>query len=165
MLNLTDEEAANLAIITINNTAPTPKQLTALTYIEQSILSQIHQEHCFVDIQRVFESYDVLYFRGMLAEKVDVGWSGRMTLYVSSEHSHECLYSNLLNPKKKRCAGTCELRSARSDGKRSTWPEGIAVRIKLSEPILKFRPSVDVLNTLIHEYVSVDLGETRSRVC
>jgi len=26
------------------------------------------------------------------------------------------------------------------------------VRIKLSEPILKFRPSVDVLNTLLHEY-------------
>lgn len=27
------------------------------------------------------------------------------------------------------------------------------MRIKLSEPILKFRPSVDLLNTLIHEYV------------
>lgn len=117
-----------------------------------------------MDIQRSFESYDVLYFRGMLAGKVDAGWSGKMTLYVSSEHSNEYLYSNFLNPKKKRCAGTCELRSARSDGKRSTWPEGITVRIKLSEPILKFRPSVDVLNTLIHEYVSMGLGKTRSRV-
>lgn len=104
MPNLTDEEAADLAIATINNTAPTQNQLTALAYIEQSILSQIHQEHCFVDIQQAFESYDVLYFRGMLAGKVDVGWSGRMTLYVSPGHSHECLYSNFLkSPKEKMC--------------------------------------------------------------
>jgi len=87
MPNFTDEEAADLAISTINNSVPTQKQLTALAYVEQSIRSQIHQEHCFVDIQRAFESYDVLYFRGMLAGKVDVGWSRRMTLYVSSEQT------------------------------------------------------------------------------
>lgn len=80
MPNLTDEEASDLAITTINNTAPTATQLTALAYIEESVLSQIHYEHCFVDIQEAFQSYDALYFRGMLAGKVDVSWSARMTL-------------------------------------------------------------------------------------
>ena len=82
MPNLTDEEAADLAIATINNSTLTQRQLTALAYIEQNIYSQIHLEHCFVDVQRAFQSYDALYFRGLLAGKVDVAWSSRMTLLV-----------------------------------------------------------------------------------
>ena len=79
MPTLTDEEAADLAIAAIS-VPPTSKQLSALRYVEQNVLSQIHQEHCFVDLQRAFESYDVLYFRGALVGNVDVGWSSRMTL-------------------------------------------------------------------------------------
>ncbi|KAF8469650.1 SprT-like family-domain-containing protein [Kalaharituber pfeilii] len=130
MPTVSDDEAAELAISSISS-PPSPKQLTALKYIEENILSQVHQEHFFVDIQKAFQAYDVLYFTGALTGKVDVGWSARMTL----------------------CAGICEPRTFRSDGKRSTWPEGINVRVKLSEAILKFRPSVDVLNTLLHEMI------------
>lgn len=82
MPNLTDEEAADLAKATINNSTFTLRQLTALAYIEQNIYSQIHLEHCFVDVQLAFQSYDALYFRGMLAGKVDVAWSSMMTLWV-----------------------------------------------------------------------------------
>lgn len=79
MPDLTDEQAADLAIATING-APSQKQLLALEYVEKDILSQIHHEHCFVDIQRAFLAYDALYFRGILAGKADVAWSARMTL-------------------------------------------------------------------------------------
>lgn len=80
---LTDEEAADLAIAAINS-EPTAIQISALEYLEQNVLTKIHLEHCFVDVQKAFEAYDALYFRGALSGHVSVGWSAKMTLYVIS---------------------------------------------------------------------------------
>lgn len=78
----------------------------------------------FVDIHHLFSLYNTLYFRSLLLPRVEVSWSVRLTL----------------------CAGICEL--VKDDAGKYT-----RIRLKLSEPLLRYRPRSDVLNTLLHEAI------------
>lgn len=78
----------------------------------------------FIDIYELFKLYNILYFRSLLVRKVEVSWSPRLTL----------------------CAGICELVRDPNNGNKYT-----RIRLKLSEPLLKYRPRSDVVNTLLHE--------------
>ena len=80
----------------------------------------------FADIHDLFSLYNTLYFRSLLLPRVEVSWSPRLTL----------------------CAGICELVRNPDDGNKYT-----RIRLKLSEPLLKFRPRSDVINTLLHEAI------------
>ncbi|KXS97863.1 hypothetical protein AC578_7645 [Pseudocercospora eumusae] len=80
----------------------------------------------FIDIHELFGLYDILYFRSVLKPRVEVSWSPRLTL----------------------CAGICELLRDPANGNKYT-----RIRLKLSEPLLKYRPRSDVLNTLLHECI------------
>lgn len=80
----------------------------------------------FIDIHELFKLYNTLYFRSLLLPRVEVSWSPRLTL----------------------CAGICELVRGPSNGNKYT-----RIRLKLSEPLLKFRPRSDVINTLLHEAI------------
>lgn len=78
----------------------------------------------FIDIKGLLALYDCLYFRSLLLPRVEASWSSRLTL----------------------CAGICEL--VRDDqGKYRR------IRLKLSEPLLKYRPRSDVINALLHEAI------------
>ena len=86
--------------------------------------SLLTSDHPFIDIHELFALYDTLYFRSLLLPRVEVSWSARLTL----------------------CAGICELvRDPNNDNKYTR------IRLKLSEPLLKYRPRSDVINTLLHE--------------
>ncbi|KAM0717231.1 hypothetical protein Q7P37_007083 [Cladosporium fusiforme] len=77
-------------------------------------------------IHTLFAHYNTLYFRSQLLPRVEVSWSTRLTL----------------------CAGICELvRDAQNNNKFTR------IRLKLSEPLLKFRPRRDVVDTLLHEAI------------
>ncbi|KAF2842202.1 hypothetical protein M501DRAFT_1013560 [Patellaria atrata CBS 101060] len=78
----------------------------------------------FVDIHKLFALYNTLYFRSLLLPSVEVSWSKRLTL----------------------CAGICELVKDNQGKYRR-------VRLKLSEPLLKYRPREDTINTLLHEAI------------
>ncbi|KAF4306231.1 putative zinc finger rad18 domain-containing protein [Botryosphaeria dothidea] len=78
----------------------------------------------FVDIHELFALFDTLYFSATLGPRVELSWSSRLTL----------------------CAGICELLKD-SQGKYTR------IRLKLSEPLLKFRPRFDTVNTLLHESI------------
>jgi len=80
----------------------------------------------FVDIHELFALYNTLYFRSLLLPRVEVSWSPRLTL----------------------CAGICELVRDPSNNNKFT-----RIRLKLSEPLLKFRPRSDVIDTLLHEAI------------
>lgn len=80
----------------------------------------------FIDIHELFALYNVLYFRSMLLPRVEVSWSPRLTL----------------------CAGICELVRDPANGNKYT-----KIRLKMSEPLLKYRPRSDVLDTLLHEAI------------
>ena len=80
----------------------------------------------FLDIHTLFGHYDDLYFRSLLVSRVEVSWSARLTL----------------------CAGICELVRDPANNNKYT-----RIRLKLSEPLLKFRPRSDVVNTLLHESI------------
>lgn len=80
----------------------------------------------FIDIHELFALYNTLYFRSLLLPRVQVSWSPRLTL----------------------CAGICELVRDPDDGNKFT-----RIRLKLSEPLLKFRPRSDVIDTLLHEAI------------
>ena len=93
---------------------------------QAQILSILHEDESnpFVDIHELFKLYDVLYFRSLLLPRVEVSWSPRLTL----------------------CAGMCEL--VKDDkGKYRR------IRLKMSEPLLKYRPRSDTINTLLHEAI------------
>ncbi|KAH7388796.1 SprT-like family-domain-containing protein [Pyrenochaeta sp. MPI-SDFR-AT-0127] len=79
----------------------------------------------FVDVHELFAHYNVLYFRKLLLPGVEVLWSPRLTL----------------------CAGICELSKDPSTGKLTR------IRLKLSTPLLQFRPRPDTINTLLHEAI------------
>ncbi|KAF2808468.1 uncharacterized protein BDZ99DRAFT_390796 [Mytilinidion resinicola] len=91
-----------------------------------SIQSILHGEGAdpFVDIHELFGLYNILYFRSLLLPQVEVLWSPRLTL----------------------CAGICEL-TKDNEGKYRR------IRLKLSEPLLKFRPREDTVDTLLHEAI------------
>ena len=80
----------------------------------------------FIDIHELFALYNTLYFRSLLLPRVQVSWSPRLTL----------------------CAGICELVRDPDNGNKFT-----RIRLKLSEPLLKFRPRRDVIDTLLHEAI------------
>jgi len=80
----------------------------------------------FIDIHELFALYNTLYFRTLLLPRVEVSWSSRLTL----------------------CAGICELVRDPQNGNKYT-----RIRLKLSEPLLKFRPRTDVVDTLLHEAI------------
>ncbi|PSN59717.1 hypothetical protein BS50DRAFT_565045 [Corynespora cassiicola Philippines] len=88
----------------------------------------------FVDIHDLFGHYNVLYFRGLLVPRVDVSWSPRLTL----------------------CAGICELSKDPSTGNFTR------IRLKLSTPLLQYRPRSDTINTLLHEAIHAYLFVTTS---
>ncbi len=67
----------------------------------------------------------MLYFRKLLLPRVEVLWSPRLTL----------------------CAGICELLKDDSTGKLTR------IRLKLSTPLLQYRPRSDTINTLLHEAI------------
>jgi len=80
----------------------------------------------FIDIHELFKLYDVLYFRSLLVPRVEVSWSARLTL----------------------CAGICELVRDPTNNNKYT-----RIRLKLSEPLLKYRLRSDTVNTLLHEAI------------
>jgi hypothetical protein len=91
-----------------------------------AIATIIHQDgsNPHVNIHELFALYNVLYFRSLLLPRVEVSWSARLTL----------------------CAGICELVKD-EEGKYRR------IRLKLSEPLLKYRPASDTINTLLHEAI------------
>ncbi|KAF2094501.1 hypothetical protein NA57DRAFT_46496 [Rhizodiscina lignyota] len=91
---------------------------------QAKIASLLASDDPFIDIHELFGLYNVLYFRGLLLPRVEVLWSARLTL----------------------CAGICELVKD-NEGKYRR------IRLKLSEPLLKFRPREDTINTLLHEAI------------
>ncbi|KAK5165144.1 uncharacterized protein LTR77_009242 [Saxophila tyrrhenica] len=93
---------------------------------QSSIESLLASSDPFLDIHEVFKHYNTLYFRSLLLPRVEVSWSSRLTL----------------------CAGICELMQDPSNGNKYT-----RIRLKLSEPLLKFRPRSDMINTLLHESI------------
>ncbi|KAF2667516.1 hypothetical protein BT63DRAFT_294081 [Microthyrium microscopicum] len=78
----------------------------------------------FIDVHQLFALYNALYFRSLLMARVELTWSPRLTL----------------------CAGICELT-------RDKTTRQNRVKLKLSEPLLKYRPRSDLLNTLLHESI------------
>jgi hypothetical protein len=90
------------------------------------ILSILHGDAAspIIDIHEVFALYNILYFRSLLLPRVEVSWSPRLTL----------------------CAGICELVKD-DEGKYRR------IRLKLSEPLLKYRTRSDTLDTLLHEAI------------
>lgn len=100
-------------------------QSAAQQAAEAEITSILHgSAEPFVDIHQLFRLYNTLYFRDVLLPRVEVSWSPRLTL----------------------CAGICELLKD-DQGKYRR------IRLKLSEPLLKFRPREDTINTLLHEAI------------
>lgn len=93
---------------------------------QAKILTIIASEEPIVDIHDLFSLYNALYFRSLLLPRVEVSWSSRLTL----------------------CAGICELVRDPNNGNKYT-----RVRLKLSEPLLRYRPRSDVLDTLLHESI------------
>ncbi|KAJ8105541.1 hypothetical protein OPT61_g10112 [Boeremia exigua] len=79
----------------------------------------------FVDVHKLFACYDKLYFRNLLVPRVEVIWSPRLTL----------------------CAGICEL------SKDPVSNKFTRIRLKLSTPLLQYRPRSDTINTLLHEAI------------
>jgi len=122
---LSDDEAATIAIATFSHTALCPAQLEAIA----TIATQLASEAPFVeDLVTLFTAYSTLYFRSLLQTTTTLAWSTRMT----------------------SCAGTCSLLTDKAT-KRPADPRKCAVH--LSEPLLKFRPRSDTLNTLLHEMI------------
>ena len=91
---------------------------------QEAVARTLASDDPFIDIQELFRLFNVLYFRNLLLPRVEVSWSSRLTL----------------------CAGMCEL-GKDDEGKYTR------IRLKLSEPLLKFRPREDTINTLLHEAI------------
>lgn len=98
------------------------------------IQTLLNSQDPFIDIHELFSLYNTLYFRSQLLPRVEVSWSNRLTL----------------------CAGICELARDPQTNKHTR------IRLKLSEPLLKFRPRADVVDTLLHEAIHAYLFVTTS---
>jgi hypothetical protein len=107
---------------------------------QSKIASILHEDGSspFIDVQELLSLYNILYFRSLLPSRVEVSWSTRLTL----------------------SAGMCELVKD-GEGKYRQ------IRLKLSEPLLKYRTRSDTINTLLHEaihaYFLVTTGWKHSR--
>jgi hypothetical protein len=93
---------------------------------QSDVTAILSSDNPFIDIHELFRLYNILYFRSLLLPRVEVSWSSRLTL----------------------CAGICELVRDPENGNKYN-----RIRLKLSEPLLKFRPRSDVINTLLHEAI------------
>ncbi|EUC47571.1 hypothetical protein COCMIDRAFT_3517 [Bipolaris oryzae ATCC 44560] len=106
---------------------------------QRAIAAILHNGEPFVDLHTLFALYDILYFRNLLLSRVEVLWSSRLTL----------------------CAGICELSK---DPQTGHWSR---IRLKLSSPLLQYRPRSDTINTLLHEaihaYFFITTSWTHSR--
>ena len=111
------------ATLAISNLDPLSSDQQKAKSQIESILSSTDP---IIDIHELFSLYNTLYFRSLLLPRVEVSWSPRLTL----------------------CAGICELVRDPQNGNKYT-----RIRLKLSEPLLKFRPRTDVVNTLLHEAI------------
>ena len=94
------------------------------------------------DIHDLFVHYDQLYFQGRLcANAVSVNWSHRMTV----------------------CAGLCkstitsENKSVNFVGDAAIFPHVPSITVSLSVPLLQYRPSGDLKDTLLHEMIHASL--------
>ncbi|KAF2637094.1 hypothetical protein P280DRAFT_408270 [Massarina eburnea CBS 473.64] len=85
----------------------------------------LQDDEPFADIHELFRHYNVLYFRKLLLPRVELLWSPRLTL----------------------CAGICELSKDPTTGKYTR------IRLKMSTPLLQYRPRSDTINTLLHEAI------------
>ncbi|KAF2461012.1 SprT-like family-domain-containing protein [Lineolata rhizophorae] len=119
---LTDEDAAILAIAELDPLSDEQKAAQA----QVARILDPGSDLPFVDVHELFRLYDILYFRKLFKDSVEVSWSPRLTL----------------------CAGICELLPEDKSKNR-----GRSIRLKLSEPLLQFRPPSDVVNTLLHEAI------------
>jgi SprT-like domain-contaning protein Spartan len=104
------------------------------------------------DLHGLFLAFNQQYFWGLL-NSVEVRWSNRMTLVRIS------LYKFLLKTRDictydlfviEKCAGLCEYRN------------GGYICIRMSEPLLKFRPRSDMIDTLLHEMIHAYLFVTHN---
>ncbi|KAF8246949.1 hypothetical protein K440DRAFT_661819 [Wilcoxina mikolae CBS 423.85] len=120
------DEAAALAIQTFSPKSQlSPAQVEALNTITEALSSTAP----FIeDLHALFNAYSTLYFRSLLQSTTTLTWSKRMT----------------------SCAGVCALLIDKATN-RPKDPRECAVR--LSEPLLKYRPRSDTLNTLLHESI------------
>jgi hypothetical protein len=98
---------------------------TEQTKALDSINQILANDEPFVDINELFSHYNVLYFRSLLLPGVELIWSKRLTL----------------------CAGICELSKDPATGKFTR------IRLKMSTPLLQYRPRSDTINTLLHEAI------------
>jgi hypothetical protein len=73
-MSVTDEDAAVQAIFTLASLSD--EQTQALAAIDKIL----HDGEPFADIHELFGHYNVLYFRSLLAPRVEVLWSPRLTL-------------------------------------------------------------------------------------
>ncbi|KAL6708383.1 hypothetical protein ACN47E_002646 [Coniothyrium glycines] len=103
--------------------------LERLSDDQQNALRAINTIACngepFVHVHDLFSHFNILYFRKLLLPRVEVIWSPKLTL----------------------CAGVCELSKDPSTGKFTR------IRLKLSTPLLQYRPRSDTINTLLHEAI------------
>lgn len=110
----------------------TPDQQSAQQALHQ-ILHSPESSTPFLDIHQLFAHFNTLYFLSLLLPKVEVSWSPRLTL----------------------CAGICELcKDAEGKYKR--------IRLKLSEPLLQYRPRSDTVSILLHESIHAYFFATSS---
>ncbi|KAA8905498.1 SprT-like family-domain-containing protein [Sphaerosporella brunnea] len=126
---LSDDEAATIAIATFNPdsplTDPSPAQIAAIS----TVASELSSTAPFIeDLTTLFDAYSTLYFCSLLQPTTTLAWSTRMT----------------------SCAGTCSLALDKLT-KHPKHPRECIIR--LSEPLLKFRPREDTINTLLHEMI------------
>jgi hypothetical protein len=84
----------------------------------------------FPDIQELFECLNALYFKAGLAGCVQIEWSNRMT----------------------SCAGLCSAKRIRWQDSNG-YSAACHCTIRLSAPLLKYRPMEDLLDTLLHEMI------------
>jgi hypothetical protein len=112
--------------------------LESLSEEQQSATSTIDSllssENPSINIHELFSLYNTLYFLSLLQD-VEVSWSARLIVR----------------------AGICELmRDPRNDNQLTR------IRLKLSEPLLKYRNRSDVVNTLLHEAIHAYFFATTS---
>jgi hypothetical protein len=120
---ITDEEAALQAIRSFDCHDDFSNEQQQAKDRIEEIVSS---DNPFIDINILFGHYNVLYFRDLLVPRIEVSWS----------------------PYLKLNAGICELVRDPNNGNKFT-----RIRLKLSEPLLKYRPRSDVINTLLHEAI------------
>ncbi|KAF2856231.1 hypothetical protein T440DRAFT_503879 [Plenodomus tracheiphilus IPT5] len=149
---VTDEDAALAAIATLE--ALSAEQQEAL----RAVNAIIHNGEPFVDVHELFARYNILYFRKLLLPRVEVLWSPRLTLLTAARcksplrtdpptRFQNTQVKHLLTIETQRCAGICELSKDLVTGKFTR------IRLKLSTPLLQYRPRSDTINTLLHEAI------------